>query len=47
MGIAMTLVTVSAKYQIVIPKEIRESMGIVSGQRKFQWQELDGLSRPR
>lgn len=29
----MTLVTVSAKYQIVIPKEIRESMGIVSGQK--------------
>ena len=29
----MTLVTVSPKYQIVIPKEIRESMGIVSGQK--------------
>ncbi len=29
----MTLVTVSAKYQIVIPKEIRESMRIVSGQK--------------
>ena len=29
----MTAVTVSPKYQIVIPKEIRESMGIVSGQK--------------
>lgn len=29
----MTLVTVSPKYQIVIPKEIRESMGIVPGQK--------------
>lgn len=29
----MTSVTVSPKYQVVIPKEIRESMGIVSGQK--------------
>ena len=29
----MTSVTVSPKYQIVIPKGIRESMGIVSGQK--------------
>lgn len=29
----MTAVTVSPKYQVVIPKEIRESMGIVSGQK--------------
>ncbi|WP_275099017.1 AbrB/MazE/SpoVT family DNA-binding domain-containing protein [Sedimenticola hydrogenitrophicus] len=29
----MTAVTVSPKYQIVIPKEIRDSMGIVSGQK--------------
>lgn len=29
----MPTVTVSPKYQIVIPKEIRESMGIVSGQK--------------
>ncbi|MCO5120215.1 MAG: AbrB/MazE/SpoVT family DNA-binding domain-containing protein [Burkholderiaceae bacterium] len=29
----MTVVTVSRKYQIVIPKEIRESMGIASGQK--------------
>jgi AbrB family looped-hinge helix DNA binding protein len=29
----MTTVTVSPKYQIVIPKEIRESMGIFSGQK--------------
>jgi len=33
MGGVMTEVTVSPKYQIVIPKEIRESMGIVSGQK--------------
>lgn len=30
---AMTSVTVSPKYQVVIPKEVRESMGIVSGQK--------------
>jgi AbrB family looped-hinge helix DNA binding protein len=29
----MISVTVSPKYQIVIPKEIRESLGIVSGQK--------------
>ena len=29
----MTFVTVSPKYQIVIPKAVRESMGIVSGQK--------------
>ncbi|NNE63699.1 MAG: AbrB/MazE/SpoVT family DNA-binding domain-containing protein [Gammaproteobacteria bacterium] len=29
----MTAVTVSPKYQIVIPKAVRESMGITSGQR--------------
>ena len=29
----MTCVTVSPKYQVVIPKEVRESMGIVSGQK--------------
>ena len=29
----MTFVTVSPKYQVVIPKEVRESMGIVSGQK--------------
>ncbi|QIB67306.1 AbrB/MazE/SpoVT family DNA-binding domain-containing protein [Kineobactrum salinum] len=29
----MTSVTVSPKYQIVIPKEIRESMGIAPGQK--------------
>lgn len=33
MGVFMTAVTVSPKYQIVIPKEIRESMGIVAGQK--------------
>lgn len=31
----MTSVTVSPKFQVVIPREVRESMGIVSGQ-KFQ-----------
>jgi AbrB family looped-hinge helix DNA binding protein len=29
----MTTVTVSPKYQIVIPKEIRETMGITAGQK--------------
>ena len=29
----MLSVTVSPKYQIVIPKEVRELMGIVSGQK--------------
>jgi AbrB family looped-hinge helix DNA binding protein len=29
----MISVTVSPKYQVVIPKEVRESMGIVAGQK--------------
>jgi len=29
----MKAVTVSPKYQVVIPKEVRESMGIFSGQK--------------
>jgi len=29
----MTAVTVSPKFQVVIPKEVRESMGITSGQK--------------
>ena len=29
----MTAVTVSPKYQVVIPKRVRESMGIVCGQK--------------
>ena len=29
----MTTVTVSPKFQVVIPKGVRESMGIVSGQK--------------
>ena len=29
----MTSVTVSPKYQVVIPKLVRESMGIVAGQK--------------
>jgi len=29
----MTSVTVSPKFQVVIPKEVRESLGIYSGQK--------------
>ena len=29
----MATVTVSPKYQVVIPKDVRESMGIYSGQK--------------
>ena len=29
----MITVTVSPKFQVVIPKEVRESMGIISGQK--------------
>ena len=29
----MNTVTVSPKFQVVIPKEVRESMGIISGQK--------------
>jgi AbrB family looped-hinge helix DNA binding protein len=33
MELIMTAVTVSPKFQVVIPKEVRESMGIESGQK--------------
>jgi AbrB family looped-hinge helix DNA binding protein len=41
-GGGMAIVTVSPKYQIVIPKEVRESMEIEPGQ-KLQVFRLDGL----
>lgn len=31
--VLMTAVTVSPKYQVVIPKDLRESIGIFSGQK--------------
>ena len=38
----MSVVTVSSKYQIVIPKEVRESLGIRPGQklRVFRFGDL-------
>ena len=33
LALVMTAVTVSPKFQVVIPKDIRESMGIFSGQK--------------
>jgi len=38
----MTVVTVSSKYQIVIPKDVRESLGIEPGQklRVFRFGDL-------
>ena len=41
-GVAMSTVTVSPKYQIVIPKDIREKMGIEPGQ-KLSFTVLDGV----
>jgi len=37
----MTTVTISPKYQVVIPKDIRESLGLKPGQ-KIQAIEYDG-----
>ncbi|WP_428356878.1 AbrB/MazE/SpoVT family DNA-binding domain-containing protein [Methyloprofundus sp.] len=33
MRLIMRAVTVSPKFQVVIPKEVRESIGIISGQK--------------
>jgi len=41
-GAAMSTVTVSPKYQIVIPKEVREKMNIEPGQ-KVSVMVLDGV----
>ncbi len=38
----MPTVTVSPKYQIVIPREVRESLGIRPGQ-KIEFLEIDGV----
>jgi len=40
-GAPMTIVTVSPKYQVVIPRQIRESLGIAPGQ-KVQAIEYEG-----
>ena len=37
----MTIVTISPKFQVVIPREIRESLGLESGQ-KVQAFEYEG-----
>jgi AbrB family looped-hinge helix DNA binding protein len=39
----MTAVTVSSKYQIVIPREARRKMGITSGTRLQAIEESTGL----
>jgi len=39
----MTAVTVSSKYQIVIPREARRKLGITSGTRLQAIEELTGL----
>lgn len=38
---SMTVVTVSPKYQVVIPREIREALGIAPGQKVQALQYLD------
>jgi AbrB family looped-hinge helix DNA binding protein len=40
-GDLMTIVTVSPKYQIVIPKSVRESLGIQVGQKMHVFQYGD------
>jgi AbrB family looped-hinge helix DNA binding protein len=40
-GGPMTIVTISPKFQVVIPREIRESLGLVAGQ-KVQALEYEG-----
>ena len=39
----MTAVTVSSKYQIVIPREARRKLGITSGTRLQAIEEANGL----
>lgn len=43
----MTAITVSSKYQIVIPKAAREKLHIVPGTRLLVTQEGDGLRLAR
>ncbi|MEI8038903.1 MAG: AbrB/MazE/SpoVT family DNA-binding domain-containing protein [Verrucomicrobiota bacterium] len=39
----MVAITVSSKYQIVIPREVRETLKITPGTRLLVTQDLDGL----
>lgn len=43
----MTAVTVSSKFEVVIPKEVRESMGITPGEKLHVFQNGDRIELVR